>query len=353
MLNYLKYYFFLIAKVFLMAVLSFPVYAENKVTCSGDNLVFGSVDFGGPIQVNDSDPINTVLKEVVVNQGMSATCYITDSWQGYLLEKVEIGEGRVAISSFPGKESEICASNVPGIGYQLVFDGPGSGWLWIFGPKNRCSYQAPGDWRSGGPLGITSVIAPGAIKVRLIKTGKVPANPTTLQGRVFGLSRSHGPLSFAIYLNAKNVVISSQIPSCTFAGTNSQTVSFDRVETKALQDNTAPYKTFTLPFNCEAGAKLELAQLHIDGAGVSANRPGLVSIDNSQANSAQNTLIEVTDTNQQRLPFKQNIPMSSVSVIGNGNAYNIPFQARLYSEPGKLVTPGKVSASLTFTLIQQ
>ena len=98
---------------------------------------------------------------------------------------------------------------------------------------------------------------------------------------------------------------------------------------------------------------LILAQLQVDGAGVSNDRPGLVNVDNTQADSAQNVLIELVDANQRRLPFKQNVPISSLQVVSSGDTHNIPFRARLYSEPGKLVKPGSVSTSLTFTLTQQ
>ena len=315
-------------------------------TCFGEENVSATVDFGSTITVKDSDPIGTIIKMVEPNVYMNVRCSGNSELVAPYIHGNIIGIGRGPNGFQP------CETNIPGIGLEIrvkpgvrlgIIGNAVSACNWAF---NTVESTPPGP-------SVDASVRPGDIQVVLVKIGSVSANPSTLTGRLWGVGVRRKNDSIGLVLTAKPVIISPQMPSCTFAGTNSQTVSFDRVETKTLQDNTAPYKTFTLPFNCEAGAKLELAQLHIDGAGVSANRPGLISLDNSQANSAQNTLIELIDTHQQRLSFKQNISVSRVSVLGGGNTYNIPLQARLFSEPGKVVTPGKVSASLTFTLTQQ
>lgn len=312
-----------------------------QTRCSGNALVDGNIDFGSHIQVKDSDPYGMVIKEVPFNMGMHASCSVPPT-EGFHSESSGIGAGRGVAGSYPKSNlSQICQSGVPGLGYQIVFNGPGSGYLWEFGPRTACNYVSPPSFSHYPAYSASSIIAPGAISVRLIKIGNVSKKATMLPAHVFSFFR--GPFSLSI--GANPAIVSSQPPTCNFTSA-SRVVNLGQVDLGTLQNGNASYVSFDLPFNCEEGARLDLMQLMVDGAGVSIDQPGLVTPDNN-AGAAQNVLIEVVNANQQRLEFKKNFPASLTATNGS-----TPLKARLYKDPSKPITPGKVSANLTVTFTQ-
>ncbi len=311
-------------------LLGAPASVTVTFTCSG-------------LPSEQPSPPQNYSATATIQAGLLAPADPTDNPNG--------SNGIMFATNLPGVALQVTASPVQANDRAWLRGGPGSTRGFepgtVTAPLSAWQCIQPQHHWCAGWGGTYSGSVSETFTAQLIATGPITSgtvnsiNLMQFNWYIYGIGPSEGYFA-SLILNAVTV----SPPACTLLNPN-QTVTLPTVNASGFtaQGSTAGLAPFTIQLSCNPGTNLAITLA--TGSPV-AGMTGVIA-NTTGAGYAQNVGVQITDWNQNPVPF--DTPVSQ-GVSPNG-AFNLSFYARYYQTGSGGVSGGVVHAAATYTLTYQ